>query len=1125
MGLLLSGLAYAGSFTWNFDQGSDSVTNLVMAGNRADSGLVYQSYDGRGNASTSGYLQLTDGFERGANCAIVFPDIDNGAPVKAFKLTAYLRIGNGTERPADGFSVSFCRENDPALTNLLNGTFTGFAGGDSLEAARNSAGAGNAEAGTKTGVSVSFDAWEGNWLPDVDARNAGNSNDKEGVSVRVDDKTLTQVAKPVRNGACDNVDSMQTGPYDSANPGAHTGLCWAPLVVELDANKQVTVTWKGATVLDHYQLSNYSPHRGRIVLATRGGDAYQNVHVDDITLSTTPASEPTLDSIGASGLNGFTFTVSDNGQSVVTNISSVKLDGVDVTAKVTSAKSGAATTATYAQTDRFASGSQHVVDITVNTALGQTLSYTGMTFTAPSYFVMPVAYRLDPAAVSTPGFKINVYETTAGNPNTTVWTEEQILGLRGANLADATVANGVWTGPIDFDNGQSAGNFQNNTPFSSVGLGVNPEKGNTDNIAMEFFSYVKFPAAGEYIMAVNSDDGFLLTTARNAQDRLGEKIFEYSGGRGVGTGPGAGTTYRVLVDQPGVYPVRLLFENGGGGAGVEWYTIKGDTMTLINDSSAPESLVAYQNSSAAGAYVKSINPVRDAAGVAPSANLRIELADGVKTVVKDSIVLKINGAAQTPTVTQAAGTTTIVQAAPALGWGSNVTVQVELAFTDNANANYSYKSQFSVLPYSVGTATGGVPLGSQDATKPGFTLNLWQLDNQSTTPVNLPNRIHVAEQVLAGLWGANVATAANPTDLTGVVNFNVNQPGNNGNFGEDQPFPGIPGSTTARPTEDFACEFTTWVEFPKAGLYVFGFNSDDGFATKLGIERPTQIGQVVVNSGPQAGKKLATALCSNRSDAPGTQPMAPITGKVVVALGTTGEPQEGCGTEGFSNAAQIAGNIAIVRRGTCDFIDKVRNASQAGALAVIIVNNRPDANPADGWYPTEMGGGPPMYPIPAVMIAKADGDALINALSAGEVNVTVNPMDMSGVVGFADVGRGSTDTLYAVNIATPGLYPLRTVYWQGGGGGDCEWFTVNPDGSKVLLNSTSASALKTYRAVKAVERPTLAVSKAADKVTITFTGTLQSSATVDGAYTDVAGASSPYTVTTSDAAKFFRARK
>ena len=55
--------------------------------------------------------------------------------------------------------------------------------------------------------------------------------------------------------------------------------------------------------------------------------------------------------------------------------------------------------------------------------------------------------------------------------------------------------------------------------------------------------------------------------------------------------------------------------------------------------------------------------------------------------------------------------------------------------------------------------------------------------------------------------------------------------------------------------------------------------------------------------------------------------------------------------------------------------------------------------------------------------------------------------------------------------------------------------------------------------------PALSVAVTNGKVVITFEGTLQGSDTVNGAYADVAGATSPFTAVTSKAAKFYRAKK
>ncbi|MGA4577355.1 hypothetical protein [Limisphaera sp. VF-2] len=97
----------AGTATWNFDDWNDpSLTNLVVTG---DATTIFNEDWKRytdGNPPTGGFLQLTPAVGS-RNLAVVFPDIDNGAPIKAFRLTMDVRAGNGTaERPADGFSIS-----------------------------------------------------------------------------------------------------------------------------------------------------------------------------------------------------------------------------------------------------------------------------------------------------------------------------------------------------------------------------------------------------------------------------------------------------------------------------------------------------------------------------------------------------------------------------------------------------------------------------------------------------------------------------------------------------------------------------------------------------------------------------------------------------------------------------------------------------------------------------------------------------------------------------------------------------------------------------------------------------------------------------------------------------------
>jgi hypothetical protein len=104
-----------------------------------------------------------------------------------------------------------------------------------------------------------------------------------------------------------------------------------------------------------------------------------------------------------------------------------------------------------------------------------------------------------------------------------------------------------------------------------------------------------------------------------------------------------------------------------------------------------------------------------------------------------------------------------------------------------------------------------------------------------------------------------------------------------------------------------------------------------------------------------------------------------ITGNLILADDGTAPTEDGC--TAFANAAAISGNIAVIRRGDCPFVDKVNNAQTAGAIAVIIVNN------VSG-NPIPQGGEDAGITIPTIMMNKEDGNTIIAALGSG-VNATL----------------------------------------------------------------------------------------------------------------------------------------
>jgi subtilisin family serine protease len=139
-----------------------------------------------------------------------------------------------------------------------------------------------------------------------------------------------------------------------------------------------------------------------------------------------------------------------------------------------------------------------------------------------------------------------------------------------------------------------------------------------------------------------------------------------------------------------------------------------------------------------------------------------------------------------------------------------------------------------------------------------------------------------------------------------------------------------------------------------------------------------------------------------------------ITGNVVYA-----EPADAC--TAITNAAEIAGNIALIDRGGCDFVVKVHNAQDAGAVAAIVVNNVPTD-------PVVMGGDDPEITIPSVMISQASGQAIKDALAAGATvqvllssTVTVARPDLGDTLSaFSSRGPRRNGSQLKPDISAPG---------------------------------------------------------------------------------------------------------
>jgi len=152
----------------------------------------------------------------------------------------------------------------------------------------------------------------------------------------------------------------------------------------------------------------------------------------------------------------------------------------------------------------------------------------------------------------------------------------------------------------------------------------------------------------------------------------------------------------------------------------------------------------------------------------------------------------------------------------------------------------------------------------------------------------------------------------------------------------------------------------------------------DGLAVSL--EGPRRLGPkplLRVNSPATIAGDMEVGL---PSFGPGLS-STPVTGDLVLVNDGVAPPNNGC--EPFVNAAAVAGHVALIDRGGCTFVTKVKSAQLAGAVAVVVADSVPGC-PALG-----MGGVDPSITIPAVRITTDDGARLKGALLLGPVSVSM----------------------------------------------------------------------------------------------------------------------------------------
>jgi hypothetical protein len=160
-------------------------------------------------------------------------------------------------------------------------------------------------------------------------------------------------------------------------------------------------------------------------------------------------------------------------------------------------------------------------------------------------------------------------------------------------------------------------------------------------------------------------------------------------------------------------------------------------------------------------------------------------------------------------------------------------------------------------------------------------------------------------------------------------------------------------------------------------------------------------------SGPAAGATAGSYLIGTASFGPPLN--APGISADVMQVSNGGANGDGCLPFSPADKTAVTGNIALINRGVCGFVVKVKNAQLAGAVGVIIADN------AAGSPPPDLGGTDATITIPAVRITLGDATTLRTAL-------TKRSRTKSGVIATLDANTAvlaGADALKRIKMYTP----------------------------------------------------------------------------------------------------------
>ncbi|MDA7624727.1 hypothetical protein N8697_00995, partial [bacterium] len=601
------------------------------------------------------FLHVTDALN-GQNGSMKIQDITDGRTFKEFEVGFRLYISDSTccgsdddwspaHRPADGWSLS--------IGNDLPDTI------------------GLPEEGTGDGIRICFDTWDsgGGEAPAIDVWNGVEGEVGDGDQ---DAWSGGLFARQKFDGVTAAKDEEKfTDPETGEFVFMWTHGEWVNFSLKVFGGR-ITINYKGYEMINEELPTGWPALTApQWLFAGRTGGANAAHWVDDFYVKVFKPSGPIISSFKGAA-NGFSVSLVDaEGNGLDLDSAEAKFDGADVV--VNKSKSDGETTIAYSTDAPLASGSDHAIELTYTDEKG-TVHVKTLSFSVPNYIILNADSIVSDSVKGESGFIANITQISIEQTgkdslhnNSVANAEKQLNGEfidpdieePWLNEADLDAEEGwsyypVWVEWVNQNQDAPApvGNFSTNNGYEDESIpGIPGWYDSTDGIAGEYIALLQLDE-GAYTLGVNSDDGFRATIGVNYNDILSQELGVFDGGRGA-----SDSVFDILVTKAGLYPFRVLWFEGGGGANIEIFSLVDGEKVLINDPDVEGAIKAFipkgatvdeqiteRDASTGRAAVVSIMPASSEKRVDPASSIEVVIENGSATSVdQSSVKMSVNG--------------------------------------------------------------------------------------------------------------------------------------------------------------------------------------------------------------------------------------------------------------------------------------------------------------------------------------------------------------------------------------------------------------------------------------------------------------------------------------------------